>query len=448
MKKVKIILIVVICLISLTGCGKEETKKVSSCTKETCLDFKLSELKKYIKKEYKDDIGNNEIKFTKYSDPYIDEENENLYSYEFPNGIKIIVNITNDNKKIDDERIKYLKFYYEGTTENALTELAGKIGDMFGKMAISNDFNFNIDSESLDIILEEYENRKLDEYYDKYPEHINNRVLMYGNYVSDNIMYSLEFGLPNGILYSAYVEDEIKTFYLQFKIEATKFKNDDECQKYEKEFLNDNKDSNDNESNQEPSTNANNSQDNTTTPTSKPASTPTPASTPVPTPTPIPSATPVATPEPTPESTPTVSVSKQNAIKKAQSYLSYMAFSRKGLIEQLEYEKFSNEDAVYAVDNVGANWNEQALKKGKSYLDYMAFSRKGLIEQLEFEGFTHEQAVYGTDNSGANWNEQAVKKAQSYLSYMGFSRDGLIEQLEFEGFTHEQAVYGVEQNGL
>lgn len=93
-------------------------------------------------------------------------------------------------------------------------------------------------------------------------------------------------------------------------------------------------------------------------------------------------------------------VSQQNAVKKAKSYLNFTAFSRKGLIEQLEFEGFTHDDAVYGVDNVGADWNEQAVKKAKSYLDFTAFSRKGLIEQLEFEGFTHEQAVYGTEQNG------------------------------------------------
>ncbi len=98
--------------------------------------------------------------------------------------------------------------------------------------------------------------------------------------------------------------------------------------------------------------------------------------------------------------TPSVSVSKQNALKSAQSYLSFSAFSRKGLIEQLEYEKYSTEDATYAVDNCGANWNEQALKSAKSYLSFSSFSHDGLVEQLEYEGFTHEQAEYGVTQNG------------------------------------------------
>jgi hypothetical protein len=90
---------------------------------------------------------------------------------------------------------------------------------------------------------------------------------------------------------------------------------------------------------------------------------------------------------------------------------------------------------------------KNALRSAESYLDTMAFSRSGLIEQLEFEGYTNEEAVYAVDNCGANWKEQAARCAKSYLSTMAFSRSELIEQLEFEGFTSEQAIYGVTQNG-
>lgn len=81
--------------------------------------------------------------------------------------------------------------------------------------------------------------------------------------------------------------------------------------------------------------------------------------------------------EPLPVSTETAA--QKNAVSKAKSYLNYSAFSREGLIEQLEYEQFSHVDAVYAVDNSGANWNEQAVKKGKSYLDNSAFSYNGFF---------------------------------------------------------------------
>lgn len=86
---------------------------------------------------------------------------------------------------------------------------------------------------------------------------------------------------------------------------------------------------------------------------------------------------------------------------------------------------------------------ENALQKAASYLDTMSFSYSGLIDQLEFEGYSTEDATFAVDHCGADWNEQAAKKAQDYLDFMSFSRSGLIDQLMFEGFTREQAEYGV-----
>lgn len=91
---------------------------------------------------------------------------------------------------------------------------------------------------------------------------------------------------------------------------------------------------------------------------------------------------------------------------------------------------------------------KNAMRKADAYIEMMAFSRNGLIKQLEFEGFATEDAIYGADHIGADWFEQAALKAKSYLDMMAFSRDGLITQLEFEGFTHDEAVYGVESTGL
>lgn len=86
---------------------------------------------------------------------------------------------------------------------------------------------------------------------------------------------------------------------------------------------------------------------------------------------------------------------------------------------------------------------QNALKSAESYLEITAFSHSGLVQQLEFDGYSTEDATYAADNCGADWNEQAAKSAQSYLDLTSFSRDGLIEQLVFDGFTQEQAEYGV-----
>lgn len=101
-----------------------------------------------------------------------------------------------------------------------------------------------------------------------------------------------------------------------------------------------------------------------------------------------------------PEHTPSTTTSQSNALRSAQNYLRVMAFSHDRLVSQLEYEGYSHDDAVYAADNCGADWNEQAARAAKSYLDLMPYSRDGLIQQLEFDGYTHEQAVYGVEANG------------------------------------------------
>lgn len=100
-----------------------------------------------------------------------------------------------------------------------------------------------------------------------------------------------------------------------------------------------------------------------------------------------------------------------------------------------------------AIEENATVGQRNALSSAKSYLSWTAFSYSGLVGQLEFEGYTHEEATFAADNCGADWNEQAAKCAQSYLEYTSFSRQGLIDQLVFEGFTYEQAEYGVSAVG-
>lgn len=51
-----------------------------------------------------------------------------------------------------------------------------------------------------------------------------------------------------------------------------------------------------------------------------------------------------------------VSISKQNALRTAKSYLRISAFSYSGLIEQLEYEKYSRDDAGYVDTEKSKNY--------------------------------------------------------------------------------------------
>ena len=93
-------------------------------------------------------------------------------------------------------------------------------------------------------------------------------------------------------------------------------------------------------------------------------------------------------------------ISRANAVRSAHQYLRYQAFSYKGLVEQLKFEKFSTSDATYGASHSGGNWMKQAVKAAKQYLRHQAFSYAGLVEQLKFEGFTSSQARHGARAAG------------------------------------------------
>lgn len=146
------------------------------------------------------------------------------------------------------------------------------------------------------------------------------------------------------------------------------------------------------------------------------------------------------------------------AVNSAMNYLRYMAFSRTGLIEQLEYEGFSASDATAAVDSLDVDWMEQAVLKAESYLDSMSFSESGLVEQLKFEGFTRAEAEHGASRAygsggggsaggGSASQGNAVEAARNYLNYSAFSRSGLISQLEYEGYSRSDATYAADAVG-
>jgi hypothetical protein len=100
------------------------------------------------------------------------------------------------------------------------------------------------------------------------------------------------------------------------------------------------------------------------------------------------------------EQTASETIGQKNARESAESYLKFSAFSRQGLIDQLEFEDYSTEDAEYAVDALNVDWNEQAAKSAASYLEFSSFSKQGLIDQLVFEGYTKSEAEYGAKAAG------------------------------------------------
>lgn len=110
---------------------------------------------------------------------------------------------------------------------------------------------------------------------------------------------------------------------------------------------------------------------------------------------------PTRTGKPMPSSTmEKMTKSQEQAVESAKNYLDFSSFSKKGLIRQLEFEKFSKEDATFAVSQLKVDWKKQAVKSAEDYLDTGTFSRGSLIDQLKFDGFTTEQAEFAADEVG------------------------------------------------
>lgn len=92
------------------------------------------------------------------------------------------------------------------------------------------------------------------------------------------------------------------------------------------------------------------------------------------------------------------------ALKKADMYANKMNMSKAAVYEQLisEYgEKFTEDAAKYAIENVKANWKENALYKADMYANKMHMSKAAVYEQLisEYgEKFTEEEAKYAIEN--------------------------------------------------
>ena len=144
------------------------------------------------------------------------------------------------------------------------------------------------------------------------------------------------------------------------------------------------------------------------------------------------------------------------AARSAEQYLDMTGFSLTGLIDQLTFEGFTPDEARYGAQlaygadvglppDVDVGDGGQAARSARAYLDFAAFSRQGLIDQLLYEGYTEAEATAGVDALDVDWNAQAVKSARTYLAVTSFSRQGLIDQLMFEGFTRAQATHGVNE---
>lgn len=96
-----------------------------------------------------------------------------------------------------------------------------------------------------------------------------------------------------------------------------------------------------------------------------------------------------------------VTLAQKNCLGSALSYIRDGGFSKQSLQEQLEFEKYKQEDIKYAMENLqDVNWNEQCKMSCESYLRDSNFSREEMYSQLEHEGFAEEQINFALKSVG------------------------------------------------
>ena len=133
------------------------------------------------------------------------------------------------------------------------------------------------------------------------------------------------------------------------------------------------------------------------------------------------------------------------ALNYALQYSKYSGLSYNAIVNQLKNDGFSDEDAIYAADNCGADWNNNAIKLAQRFVEYEPYSKLVLLETLQAEGFSLEQAKYGVDNSGIDFVQQAKNSALIYLKVENYDKDTIVDRLvNGEGFTQEEANKGAD----
>ncbi|WP_239747410.1 Ltp family lipoprotein [Mammaliicoccus sp. C-M11] len=92
------------------------------------------------------------------------------------------------------------------------------------------------------------------------------------------------------------------------------------------------------------------------------------------------------------------------ALNSAKSYSEYLNMSKEGIFEQLTSkagDKYPEDIARYAVENLKADYKKNALESAKSYINIMDMSNEELYDQLTSSAgdkFTPEEAQYAIDN--------------------------------------------------
>ena len=101
------------------------------------------------------------------------------------------------------------------------------------------------------------------------------------------------------------------------------------------------------------------------------------------------------TSEPTPAST-EIPQGMKDALSRAQEMLDY-GLSAANIYDILLSEGYTNSQANFALENLNVDWNEIAYNRAVYCHEVLNLNKEKLIEELKFERFTDEEIQYAID---------------------------------------------------
>nr|VDG62804.1 Host cell surface-exposed lipoprotein [Streptococcus thermophilus] len=112
----------------------------------------------------------------------------------------------------------------------------------------------------------------------------------------------------------------------------------------------------------------------------------------------------------------------------------------------------SSSAAVAPADGEASDDYEEALEEAEIFLDVSSFSKEGLFDILTLKEndnrFTDEAARYAVDNVDADWKEEALENAESLRKHSDLSDDDiyryLVDQSYGGKFTEEEGQYAID----
>ncbi|WP_086427872.1 Ltp family lipoprotein [Staphylococcus cornubiensis] len=113
-------------------------------------------------------------------------------------------------------------------------------------------------------------------------------------------------------------------------------------------------------------------------------------------------------------------------------------------------KNLNNGDSEIKKDSDATNDQTAALNSAKVYADTMHMSKQGIFDQLTSDAgdkFSEEDAQYAIDHLKADYKENALKAAKSYQKDQNMSKDAIYDQLISnygDKFTEEEAKYAVD----